>query len=43
MITKANIECPDCGWMCLVEGDKVFCQNSDCMVDGKFKRIEPND
>ena len=43
MIKPANIECPDCKWMALADDEKkiIFCQNSACMVDGKYKQIKP--
>mgnify|MGYP001561547381 FL=1 len=46
-LEKANIDCPDCGWMCLIDMDNsdagVFCQNPKCMIGDNFKRVEPNE
>ncbi len=46
MIEKAHIDCPDCGWMCLLDTDSsevgVFCQNPRCKDEcGNYKRIKP--
>ncbi len=42
-IKKAGITCESCGWEALVNdmSKEVFCQNPECMTDGKFKRIKP--
>ena len=42
-ITKAGILCESCGWEALTDDETqvVICQNPKCMINGKFKQIQP--
>ena len=38
----ANIQCFECGWELLVQGEVIFCQNPECKhKDGTYKQIRP--
>ncbi len=43
MLKKANLKCNSCGWELLADdiGKVVFCQNGECTVGEKYKRVEP--
>lgn len=40
-IRKAGMQC-ECGYELLVKDEFVFCQNPQCKVGDKFKRVIPD-